>query len=135
MMKVRYTLLVLLTTLALLLSACGGGAPTQVSNPPTAEDGLQQPAATEPVTPKEPVIMRVGWAGSPDTLNPGAAVLAESYTLFGLVLDTMYQLQLDGSFKLSLAESVNVSDDGLVYTYKIRDGVKFHDGQTLLLKT
>jgi peptide/nickel transport system substrate-binding protein len=43
----------------------------------------------------------------------------------------MYTLQLDGSFKLNLAESVNVSDDGLVYTYKIKDGVKFHDGQPL----
>jgi len=106
-MKVKYTFVFALTTLALLLSSCAGLGPSQ------------------------PATMRVGWAGSPDTLNPGAAVLAESYTLFGLVFDTMYQLQLDGSFKLSLAESVNVSDDGLVYTYKIRDGVKFHDGQPL----
>ncbi len=106
-MKVRYTFVFVLTILALALSSCAG------------------------LGPSKPVTMRVGWAGSPDTLNPGAAVLAESYTLFGLVFDTMYQLQLDGSFKLSLGESVNVSDDGLVYTYKIRDGVKFHDGQPL----
>lgn len=106
-MKMRYTLLVLLTAFALVLSACGGLAPAQ------------------------PVTMRIGWGGSPDTLNPGAAVLAESYTIFGLVFDTLYQLQLDGSFKLSLAESVSVSEDGLVHTFKIRDGVKFHDGQTL----
>jgi peptide/nickel transport system substrate-binding protein len=43
----------------------------------------------------------------------------------------MYQLQLDGSFKLSLAESVTVSDDSLTYTYKIRDDVKWHDGEPL----
>jgi ABC-type transport system substrate-binding protein len=42
-----------------------------------------------------------------------------------LVYDTMYQLQLDGSFKLSLAESVTVSDDSLTYTYKIRDDMLF----------
>jgi peptide/nickel transport system substrate-binding protein len=106
-MKGRYTFVFVVTILALVLSSCAGL-------------GLSQP-----------VTMRVGWAGSPDTLNPGAAVLAESYTIFGLVFDTMYQLQLDGSFKLSLAESVNVSEDGLVYTYKIRDGVKFHDGEPL----
>jgi len=130
-MKVRYTIFVLLTTLALLLSACGGGA-KQTANSPTTEATQQQPAAaTEPATPAGPVIMRVGWAGSPDTLNPGTAVLSESYTIFELVFDTMYKLQLDGSFKLDLAESVNVSDDGLVYTYKIRDGIKFHDGQPL----
>lgn len=108
-MKVRYTLFVVATVLALVLSSCAGV-------------GLGQ---------SQPVTMRIGWAGSPDTLNPGMAVLSESYTIFGLVYDTMYQLQLDGTFKLSLAESVNVSDDGLVYTYKIKDGVKFHDGEPL----
>ncbi len=106
-MKVKTTFVVLLTVFALAISACGAFGPSQ------------------------PVTMRVGWAGSPDTLNPGAAVLSEAYTIFGLVFDTMYQLQLDGSFKLSLAESFTVSDDGLVYTYKIRDGVKFHDGEDL----
>ena len=106
-MKSKYTFVVALTLIALVLSACGALGQSQ------------------------PVTMRVGWSGSPDTLNPGAAVLTEAYTIFGLVYDTMYTLQLDGSFKLSLAESINVSDDGLVYTYKIRDGVKFHDGEPL----
>ena len=106
-MKIRHTFVVLITMLSLVVSACGALGPSQ------------------------PVTMRAGRAGSPDTLNPGAAVLLESYTIFGLVYDTMVQLQLDGSFKLSLAESVSVSDDGLVYTYKIRDGVKFHDGKPL----
>ncbi len=75
--------------------------------------------------------VRIGWAGSPDTLNPGVAVLAEAYTIFELVYDSMYELNLDGSFTLSLAESVDRSADDLVYTYKIRKGVKFHDGQEL----
>jgi peptide/nickel transport system substrate-binding protein len=106
-MKLKATFVAVSIVFALVLSSCGALGTSQ------------------------PVTMRVGWAGSPDTLNPGAAVLTEAYTIFGLVYDTMYQLQLDGSFKLSLAESVTVSDDGLVYTFKILDGVKFHDGQPL----
>jgi peptide/nickel transport system substrate-binding protein len=64
-------------------------------------------------------------------LNPGTGVLSEAYTIFTLIYDTMYVLQLDGTFKLTLAESVVVSDDGLTYTYKIRDGLTFHDGKPL----
>ncbi len=75
--------------------------------------------------------VRIGWAGSPDTLNPGAAILTEAYTIFELVYDSMYELNLDGSYTLSLAETVNRSSDGLTYTYQLREGVKFHDGETL----
>jgi len=99
--------LYVLVLAALLLSACGGGASGEKST------------------------VRVGWAGSPDTLNPGMAVLSEAYTIFELVYDSMYDLNLDGTFKLSLADSVNTSDDGLVWTYHIRDGIKFHDGEPL----
>ena len=82
----------------------------------------------------QPVVARVGWAGSPDTVNPGTAILTEAFTIFGLVYDAMYKLNLDGTFSLGVAESVEHSDDGLVYTYKIRDGIKFHDGQPLTAK-
>jgi peptide/nickel transport system substrate-binding protein len=78
--------------------------------------------------------LRIGWAGSPDTLNPGAAVLAEAYTIFELVYDSMYELNLDGSFSLAAAESVERSADGLVYTYKIHKGIKFHDGKPMTAK-
>ncbi|HEX6036088.1 MAG TPA: ABC transporter substrate-binding protein, partial [Anaerolineales bacterium] len=106
-MNVRYVLLVLTTVLALVMSACGG------------------------IAASEPVVLRVGWAGSPDTLNPGTAVLSEAYTIFALVYDSIYEYQLDGTYKLDAAESAEVSDDGLTWTFKIRDGIKFHDGQPL----
>lgn len=76
-------------------------------------------------------IVKVGWTGEPDTLNPGMAVLTESYSIFNLIYDTLYELNLDGSYRLSLAESVNVSDDGKVWTFKLRNGVMFSDGKPL----
>ena len=33
--------------------------------------------------------------------------------------------------KLEIAASVSSSDDGLVYTYKLKDNVKFHNGRQL----
>jgi len=107
-MKVKYPFLVLIIVLALVISACGA-IPAQSG----------------------PVVVRVGWAGSPDTLNPGTAVLSEAYTVFALVYDTIYEYQLDGTYKLDAAESADVSDDGLTWTFKIRDGINFHDGQPM----
>jgi len=78
-----------------------------------------------------PAVARVGWAGSPDTLNPGTAVLSEAYTVFALVYDTVYEYQLDGTYKLDVAESADVSDDGLTWTFKIRSGINFHDGEPM----
>ena len=88
-------------------------------------------ACTAAPTPQPLAVARIGYGGSPDTLNPGTAVLTEAYTMFALVYDSMYTYNLDGSYSLSLAESVDRSADGLSYTYKIRSGIKFHDGQPL----
>ena len=105
----KYSLLVLLVVLSVILSACGS------------------PAAS----PKEPAVVRIGWTGGPDSLNIGVAWLASAYTISELTYSSMYHLMLDGSLAPDLATDVKVSDDGLTYTYTIRDGVKFHDGQPL----
>jgi peptide/nickel transport system substrate-binding protein len=88
-------------------------------------------ACTAAPTPQPLAVARVGYGGSPDTVNPGTAVLTEAYTMFALVYDALYTYNFDGTYSLSLAESVDRSADGLTYTYKIRSGIKFHDGQPL----
>lgn len=108
-----------MTLLVVLLFAACGGAASPASNAPGAVDA---PANT---------VARIGWGGSPDSLNPGVGVLSEAYTIYGLVYDAMFELQLNGAYTPELAESYTVSDDGLVWTFKIRDGFTFHDGQPL----
>ena len=108
-------------TLALLAAACAGPA---TSTAPTAAPG----STTAPEA-GEPAVVRIGWAGSPDSLNPGVGVLTEAYTTYSLVYDTLYEYQLDGTYKLDLAESAEASADGKTWTFKIRSGVTFHDGQ------
>jgi len=107
-----------------ILAACA-------STPTTAPAG--EPAATETTT-NGAVTLRVGWPGSPDTLNPGTGVLTEAYTVYNLVYDTLYRLQFDGTFSLDAAESVETSADGKTWTFKIRQGMQFHDGQPLTAK-
>lgn len=137
----RYSLMLLSCLLLLAMVACGSPAadttieateaPAEVGEEP-AETG-EEAAEPEEAAPEAsgPATVRIGWGGSPDSLNPGLAVLAEAFTIFELVYDAMYQLQLDGTYTLELAEDVQVSDDGTVYTYTLRDGITFHDGEPL----
>lgn len=120
-MSINYRIGVLLVLVMALLAACGGGAVPSTSS----ETGAASTAADAPA------VVNIGWGGSPDSLNPGVGVLAESYTLYGLVYDAMFELQLDGTYTPELAESFTVSEDGLVWTFTIRDDFTFHDGQPL----
>lgn len=102
----RQKLLYILVIGALVLSACsfGGG---------------------------QPAVVRIGWGAGPDSLNIGIAWLGTAYTISELTYSSLYELKMDGSLGFDLVTEVSHSDDGLVYTFKIRDGVKFHDGQPL----
>jgi peptide/nickel transport system substrate-binding protein len=82
----------------------------------------------------QPSVVRIGWASGPDSLNIGVAWLASAYTISELTYSSMYEFKLDGTLALDLGTDESASADGLVYTYKIRDGVKFHDGQPLTAK-
>ncbi|WP_047462501.1 glutathione ABC transporter substrate-binding protein GsiB [Rhizobium rhizogenes] len=72
------------------------------------------------------VVLAIG--GQPETLDP----YNTNTTLTTAVTKSFYQglFEFDKDLKVHpvLAERYTVSDDGLVYNFKLREGVKFHDG-------
>ncbi len=75
--------------------------------------------------------VRIGLPGYPDSLNPGLAVLAESYTIYELVYDTPITATAEGEFVPKLATEWSVSEDGLTWTLTLEEGITFHDGEPL----
>ncbi len=71
----------------------------------------------------------VGMNLEPPHLDPtgGAAAAIDEVVLYN-VFETLTRIGPDGSIGPGLAESWEVSDDGLVYTFRLREGVSFHDG-------
>jgi peptide/nickel transport system substrate-binding protein len=51
-----------------------------------------------------------------------------------LVWDTLYGVNDKLEPQRQMVESEEVSSDGLVWTFKLRDGLKFHDGEKVLAK-
>jgi len=68
----------------------------------------------------------------PPHLDPtSAAAQAIDSVVYTNIFEGLTRFMGDGSVVPGLAESWEISDDGLVYTFKLHDGVTFHDGTTM----
>lgn len=64
---------------------------------------------------------------APDNLDPMYSVWGEKNTLHN-IYDCLLKFDAEGKMAPALAESWELSEDGLTYTFKLRQGVTFHDG-------
>jgi peptide/nickel transport system substrate-binding protein len=115
-----------LAILALSLGAC-----TATQGSPSAE-----PSGTDGAGPSSPSTatggtVRIGWAGYPDSLNPGIGELSEAYTIYELVFDTPISVNAAGEYVPELATEWSASEDGRTWTLTVRDDATFHDGERL----
>lgn len=103
---------------ALALAGCGGSASSSQS-PASGSSGT---AAV-----KDSVNFRLN--SEPVSLDPHntsdtGVSQNPQYNLF----DSLTRLEQDGTLNMAIAESLTTSEDGLKITAKIREGVKFHNG-------
>lgn len=68
----------------------------------------------------------------PPHMDPtSAAAQAIDSVVYTNIFEGLTRFMGDGSVVPGLAESWEISDDGLVYTFKLHNAVKFHDGTTM----
>ena len=73
----------------------------------------------------------IGLQLEPPHLDPtSAAAGAIDQVLYANVFEGLTRFGPDGSVQPGLAASWTISDDGLSYTFQLREGVTFHDGTT-----
>ena len=72
----------------------------------------------------------VGMTSEPDTLFPWKATQFQAVNVLGLVYGTLTELDQDLNVVPGLAESWEVSEDGLTVTLSLRAGVTYADGST-----
>ena len=105
------------------LAATGGLASVSYAAP------VGDPADPSSATVGGDLIIRATELG--DTLDPAKTGSAAVSTTLRLVGDSLIAKDFEGNYVPSIAESWEISEDGLVWTFKIRQGVTFHDGTTL----
>ncbi len=79
-----------------------------------------------------PNVLVVGQIAEPKSLDPHAVTAVNDFRILMNVYDGLVRYK-DGTLEVepALAESWTISDDGTVYTFKLRDGITFHDGSAL----
>lgn len=136
-MRKLFTLFSLLVIASFVLVACGGTtAPattadtdsgTSSSTDSDSSSSSAEYHSADPTTFVEATI------GDIDTLDPALAYDTASATVIFNVYETLvfYDGESTDKFVPQLAESWELSDDGTVYTFHIRQGVTFHEGGEL----
>ena len=76
-----------------------------------------------------PGVLVVGQIAEPKALDPAAVTAVNDFRILMNVYDGLVRYK-SGTLEVepALAESWEISEDGTEYTFKLRDGVMFHDG-------
>ena len=73
--------------------------------------------------------LKVALPSNVNTLDPAKTKIGEEYIINFLVYSGLTELDATGKAKPDLAESWTSSEDQKTWTFKLRKGVKFHDGR------
>jgi len=130
MKKSKSLFLIVLAALAVTLTACGSGDKAGKSS----ENGslstvksttLESSAKTDNLDDSS---ITIGIAQDLDNLDPHYATGAGTKEILFNIFEGLVKPDKDGNLNPAVAESSTISDDGKTYTFKLRDGIKFQNG-------
>ena len=107
--RIRVGAVVSLMVALFVVVGCGGGG-----------------GAPESSTP--PGTLYVALEAEPPELDPNLSSAYVDRQVMASLYDKLVDIDQDGEIVPMLARSYEVSDDDLVYTFHLREGIKFHDG-------
>ena len=118
------------TGMAVSLAACGGSAST------TDTTGTADAATTEAAaaTDGEGTGFTVQLGPNPETLDPALNAAVDGGNTLITIEEPLLIIDENNEIQPGQAESYEVSDDGLVWTFHLRDGLKWSDGSDLTAK-
>jgi peptide/nickel transport system substrate-binding protein len=130
--------LVLLLSLAMVLAACSSGDSVDVGETTTTTAGTDTTTSDttddttdDTMADDSEMILVAAQGAEPDRLDPHLTSAYASFQVLENVYDTLVQPGPDLQMEPALAESWDISDDNLTWTFTLRDGVNFHNGRAL----
>lgn len=119
--------LVLALALALSLVACGG-APASTSGSTSGSASATATGGLYPGT-ADPEGITVNLASEPPEMNPLTTTDSTSMNVLRHIYQGMMYLDAEDNAVPGVAESYEVSEDGLTYTFKLKEGLTWSNGE------
>ncbi len=110
--------LVLGTLMVVSLAGCGGGKPSTGTGTETTQGGSEAGGSTDAASGK---VLKVHFDVEVASMDPQIATDGTSFEAIAAITEGLYSVDEAGSPILAMAESVDKSEDGLTYTFKLRD--------------
>jgi peptide/nickel transport system substrate-binding protein len=105
---IRFGVFAFIAFVVFVAAGCAGGGAPQSNTPPGT--------------------LYVALEAEPPELDPNLSSAYVDRQVMASLYDKLVDIDENGEIVPMLAKSYNVSDDGKVYTFHLRDGIKFHDG-------
>jgi peptide/nickel transport system substrate-binding protein len=133
MKRLRH-LTALLTVLAMLAAACGGGTGSDDTSATTttaaaSTDTTDAPDTAEPGPPGGTLM--VALTTEPNSIFLPNAAERNAQNVSTQIYEAPIWVNDDNEVEPALATEWEVNDDATVFTFKLREGVKFHNGETM----
>lgn len=130
-MKKKIVSIVLAATMAISMCACGNGS----ANGSSAASGSVSSSTTEGSTSTDVTTakdtLNIWMSSEPDHLDPALNSSVDGGCLAVNSFEGLMRYNAEGQLEPACAESYEVSEDGLTYTFTLRDGLKWSNGETL----
>ncbi len=135
-----FILLLLVFALTVSLCACGGGKEDASEN---AVDSSEQTTGNSAATGSGNVSdvstdggeITVGIAQDlEDSLDPHVTTAAGTREVLFNLFEGLVKPDSDGNIIPAVAESYKISEDGLQYTFTLREGIRFHNGELVTVE-
>ena len=94
-------------------------------------DDMQESGQSQAGTPVYGGSIVVGIQQDVDSLDPHKATAAGTKEILFNIFEGLVKPDENGDLMKALASDYTISEDGLVYTFTLREGVKFHNGNTV----
>lgn len=117
-MRIKPTVFIFLLSILFILTACG-------SSSVETDTGKKPSQQAEKSTEKQ--VLRISMSTEVDNLDPYQSAATDTGSMMDNVFDGLFDTNEAGELEPRLATDSKVSDDGLTYTFKLRENVIFHN--------